>query len=404
VIAGGALLWPVLVTRHGRGIAAATLIALLFGTVAWGLSRGPVGAGAAAFALGAGLVRVSIGRDADTGRLTATRRRILWLAAIFLAAVVLAVGEAGLEDMVDGLFSSWSGLLWWSPILWLAILGSLRPRTGGAAEAVVPVLIVAAAVGAVTMDGGPYRGARFAPMLPLLALGLGRALDAIRGVALRHPLLPIGAGIAALVAWNALLMGQYRDGRIPRDDTVAFARVARNAAATVSATLGTPTAWPANWVYAARHGVSPRRYDLLGGVDLFGRVPPGAPVRSERAGTAATIDVGHLPTDEAVLRGGWSVRHSCGTEVCRAVEGAAEIVVPMREIRDVDVTLVAEGEGTITMAVNGVPVLAAPLAGAQPHSVRVAGARFRRGLNSIVIGAPGARALVDRLVFTPVPR
>jgi hypothetical protein len=206
------------------------------------------------------------------------------------------------------------------------------------------------------------------------------------------------------VVWNALLMGQYRDGRIPRDDTVAFPRVFRNAAATVSSTVGTPTAWPANWIYAARHGVSPARYDLLGGVDLFGRVPPGAPVRRRGTDAAVTIDLGHLPTDEAVLGGGWSVRHACGTEVCRAVEGAAEIVIPIREIRDVDVTLVAEGEGALTMAVNGVAVLAAPLAAAQPHSVRVHGARFRRGLNSIVIAAPGARALVDRIVFTPVPR
>jgi hypothetical protein len=238
----------------------------------------------------------------------------------------------------------------------------------------------------------------------LFALGLARALDAIRGVARHHPLVPIGAGIAALVAWNALLMAQYRDGRIPRDDTVAFPRVVRNAAATVSSTVGTPMAWPANWIYAARHGVSPGRYDLLGGVDLFGRVAPGTPVRKEVTDRAATIDVGHLPTDEAVLGGGWSVRHACGVEICRAVEGAAEMMVPMREIRDVDVTLVAEGEGTVTMAVNGVPVLMAPLAAAQPPSVRVPGARFRRGLNSIVLAAPGARVLVDRIVFSPVPR
>ena len=116
------------------------------------------------------------------------------------------------------------------------------------------------------------------------------------------------------------------------------------------------------------------------------------------------IDVGHLRTDEALLQGGWSVRHPCGDEVCRAVEGTAELLAPIREPRDVDVTLSAAGAGTLTMAVNGVPVLAAPLAAyVRAHFVRLPRARLRRGLNAIVFTMPpGGRALVDRIVFTPV--
>ena len=155
---------------------------------------------------------------------------------------------------------------------------------------------MAAAVGAVTFDYGPYRGGRFAPVLPLLALGLGRAFDEIRSLALHRPLVPVAAAIAGLAVWNALLMAQYRDGRIPRDDTVSFPRVARNAAATVSAAVGSPNAWPANWIFAARHGVSAARYDVLAGVDLFGRFPP-----LRRAAGEGVIDVGDLPTDEALL-------------------------------------------------------------------------------------------------------
>jgi hypothetical protein len=403
VLAGAVLLWPVLRARHGRAVVAATLIALLSGTVAWGIARGPGWSGAAAFAIASALVRIAFGRRDDVPeRMTPGRRRGLWLGALGLAAVVLAAKGAGIGDVLDGLFSSWSGLLWWSPILWLAVAGSVRARSFATSSAVLPALLVAAAVGAVTMDAGPFRGARFAPVLPLLALGLARAFDALRAAALRRPLLPVGALLAVLAAWNGLLMGQYRDGRIPRDDTVAFPRIARNAAATVSATFGTPTAWPANWIYSARHGVSPARYDLLGGVDLFGRVSPGGAVRRDRRAGPATLDIGHLPTDEAMLRGGWSVRHPCGIAVCRAIEGAAEIVVPLRETRDLDLTVVAFGEGTMTVAVNGVPVLQAPLGESQSHSVRVAGARFRRGLNSIVLAAPGARVLVDGLVFAPV--
>ena len=50
-----------------------------------------------------------------------------------------------------------------------------------------------------------------------------------------------------------------------------------NAAATVSATVGSPTAWPANWIFAARHGVAAARYDLLAGVG-----PVRRPARARR--------------------------------------------------------------------------------------------------------------------------
>jgi hypothetical protein len=267
-----------------------------------------------------------------------------------------------------------------------------------------PALLVAAAVGAVTLDFGPSRGVRFAPLLPLLALGLARALDGLRSLALHRPLVPVATGIAALAAWNALLMAQYRDGRIPRDDTVSFPRIARNAAAEVSAAVGSPTAWPANWIFAARHHVSAARYDVLAGVDLFAPLVPGPPGQRSPLDLGGVIDVGDLRTDEALLRGGWSVRHPCGGGVCRAIEGTAELVVPIREPRDVDVVPAAAGEGTLTMAVNGVPVLEAPLTDdVRASFARLPRARLRSGLNAIVFTvSPGGRALVDRVVFTPV--
>jgi hypothetical protein len=438
VAAGAALLWPVLAALHGRAIALATLVALVFGTVAYGLALTTGWVEPLAFAAAAALVRVAWGgSDTDQSPLlpmvalaivaaalaptgaglglvpiavvlersgVPRPRRGVWIVAIVVAAGVMAARGAGPEATLDGLFSSWSGLLFWSPVLWLGLAGCLREGPARRAAALGPALLVAAAVGAVTFDSGPYRGARFAPVLPLLALGLARALDGIRSLTLHRPLVPVATGIAALAAWNALLMGQYRDGRIPRDDTVSFPRIAQNAAATVSATVGSPTAWPANWIFAARHHVRATRYDLLGGVDLFGPVARGAALPRGPLGYEGVIDVGHLPTDEALLEGGWSVRHPCGVEVCRAVLGTAGLVAPIREPRDVDVMLSAAGAGTVTMAVNGVPVLVAPLtAGVQAHFVRLPRARLRRGLNAIVLTMPpGGGALVDRIVFTAV--
>jgi hypothetical protein len=393
VAAGSALLWPVLRARHGRGVALATLVALVFGTVVYGLARGPSVKGAAAFALAAALVRLAWG-TADTGDSLGRRARfILWIAATLIAGSVLAARGAGPEAVLEGLFSSGSGLLFWSPVLWLGVAGCLRERPAGPSAVLAPALLVAVAVGAVTVDAGPYRGARFAPALPLLAIGLARAFDGIRSLALHRPLVPVAIGIAALAGWNALLMGQYRDGRIPRDDTVEFPRIARNAAATVSSAVGSPTAWPANWIFAARHEVDAARYDLLAGVDLFGP-----------RGLGGVIDVGDLPTDEALLRDGWSVRHPCGAGVCRAVEGMAQLVLPIREPGDVDVVLRAGGEGALTMAVNGVPVLEAALSpDVEARAVRLPRARLRRGLNVLSFTTPpGGRALVDRLEFTRI--
>jgi hypothetical protein len=386
VAIGTVLLWPLLARRHGRGVAIATLVALVFGTVVYSLARGPW-TGGLAFAIGAAVLRV-----------VAPRLRVpvvlspFWLAAAVIALVICVLRGAGPDAVLDALFSSWGGLLFWSPILWLGIAGCLRDGRSGPAGVLAPVLLIALALGA---DGAAAHGAQFAPILPLLGLGLGRALDTLRAQAMRRPLVPIVGGLALLALWNALLMAQYRDGGIPRDDTVAFPRVARNAAATVSTRVGSPVAWPANWIFAARNGVRPDRYDVLGGVDVF--------AAGDR-GMSGAIDIGDAPTDEAVLREGWSVRHRCGVAVCRAVEGRASLLVPIQKPRDADVSVIAAGTGSLTLSVNGVAVQEAPLtADLRPLAVRVPGARFRRGLNTLSFTATG-EALVDRLVFTEAAR
>ena len=132
-------------------------------------------------------------------------------------------------------------------------------------------------------------------------------------------------------------------------------------------------------------------------------MPPGGALSPEDGVVETVVDIGHLPTDEAVLRGGWSVRHACGAAaVCRALEGAAVLEIPIRQPQDVDVTVVGHGAGTVTMSVNGVAVLASSLADVHTRSVRVAGARFRHGLNSVALEAAGGPALIDRIVFRPV--
>ena len=68
---------------------------------------------------------------------------------------------------------------------------------------------------------------------------------------------------AGLVLWNGLLMEQYRRGVIPRDDTVSFARVAENSADLLASAVGSPVAWPANWIFAAGRDLPAARYEIL---------------------------------------------------------------------------------------------------------------------------------------------
>ena len=385
VIAGAALLWPAL-QGGGRGVAAAALVLLVYATPAYGVALDGGGLAAGAFLAGSALARAALSAGAEA----APRLRALWRAGALLAlgagALVLARSGEGPARVMDGLFGSRDGLLFWAPALWIGILGLAARVLPSRALPLALLLAIAAAA-----DPGPVRAARVAPLLPLVAVGFARALAALADASARRPLVPLAAGLAAAALWNALLMAQYRDGGVPRDDTVAFARVAGNAAASVSRAAGSPNAWPANWLYAARHRVAPARYDLLAGVDAF----------EGRHALGGVIDVGDLDAEAALLDGGWSVRHPCGAGVCRAVEGVAALRVPLRRAEDLDLAVVAAGSGTLTVAVNGVPVLQAALDDAlAPRRARVPRARFRGGLEAITLAVtPGGRALVDRIVL-----
>src|SRR4029079_16028715 len=100
------------------------------------------------------------------------------------------------------------------------------------------------------------------------------------------------AGIA-LVGWNLAFMEQYASGMIPRDFPVSFAEVDGHTAALGAGRLGAPTSWPANWVFALRHGVGPARFDLV-----EGKAVP------RDAGGAAVVDAGPGGLDKRLLIGG----------------------------------------------------------------------------------------------------
>lgn len=306
-----------------------------------------------------------------------------WIASGF------GVPQPHLGALTDVLFSSQGGLLFWSPVLWLGLVGLVLlfrrhpERAGVLAVAVMVFVLMASALPGPRNSPGP---ARFAPLLALLAPGVAASLAALTGLGRRRPGVILSALGALAVLSNLLFMHQYRAGLVPRDDTVSFPQVAESSARLISESVGSPVAWPANWIYARQQGVPLGRTDLLKGANLSGGV----------------IDIGALEQDAALLFEGWSVRRPCAPEICREVEGRARLLAPLGTPETRDLTVRAAGEGTLTVELNGVPIAQYELTAAlQPLAVRVPAPRFRAPLDEIVlVVSPGGRALVDRLSFS----
>jgi hypothetical protein len=320
-------------------------------------------------------------------------------AALLLAlAIVIALGADLAAPAVprfgESLFSSRHGLLFWNPALWAGLLGlpalwRREPRwTSG--------LVGGLAGGALALacwppaESGPWAASRWMALLPLLAPGVAVSLDRLVRTTVRRPARVLAVAGALLVAWNLLFMEEYRSGRLPRDATVSFAAVTEGNAGLLSRLVGSPPAWPANWLFAWRHGLPPDRFDLVAGKRL-----------ASAGEGSREIDVGDLGSDTALLLEGWSVRHPCGDAVCRDVEGRARLLAPLEEAEPFAVSVLAAGEGQLSVAVNGVTV------GVQALTPDLAPLRFAtaaggRRLNEVSLAvSTGGRARVDRVRLEP---
>jgi hypothetical protein len=300
--------------------------------------------------------------------------------------------------LLQTFFSSRHGLLYWTPVLWagfLGLLAYLRRDRWGALLLLVPVAVMSY-VNACSGDwwaGGSFSNRRFDSTLPLLAIGFGYVVSWGFSFARRRADLVLGTFGAMVACWNGLLMAQYQQVRLPLDETVSFARVSENAAALVQTTTGTPLAWPANWIFSARHGLGSGRYDLMVGKYLF--------YRQENLG--GVIDLGDARSDPALVGPGWGALRNCENVQCRAVAGRARLLAPLDVPEALEVVVRARGTGVLQLTVNGTLVAALPLRERLSEaSVPVPRVRWRRELNDLVFAASGS-ADVDRVRFVRQP-
>jgi hypothetical protein len=321
---------------------------------------------------------------------------LMWLRSA--SAFTLIGGDEGYltlfhSQWVDVLFSSRHGLLSWTPIVWVALIGTLayiRRRPLWAVPAIIAfVLLVWTNGSAHDWSGGwAFGGRRFTSVLAGFAPGLAMAVLWV----CRRPIVLLVPIAAAAIAWNVLLMSQYQQQLLPRDEAVRFdVMVRQQVDLLLTPPFFYPFAFPANVLFARREGLPVDRYDLLG----------SEPLRREM----------YLPLNdwgERFLLDGWT--NAGGDEfgsshVLSAPSGT--ILVPLDVPPDVpfalDVEARASGEPRgaavrLDVAVNGRSFGDVALEVGAPKPVRrvfvaPAGAKvWRRGYNRVTISRPSDAA------------
>ncbi len=201
--------------------------------------------------------------------------------------------------VTEVLFSSRHGLFSWSPLLIFAVFGLVafawrQPWTG------VPLAFTLALLtfinGSVSdwWGGGSFGARRFDSALPIFALGLATSIGWAADFARRRPKWVVGGVIALFIAYNGLLMEQYRKGRLPADDTMSWQAASEGMLEDVFDWVGYPFSFPMNWLFAERYDRPKTQYDILVGKYLF----------HPMQGLGGVIDIGQ--TDPPFIGNGWS--------------------------------------------------------------------------------------------------
>jgi hypothetical protein len=297
--------------------------------------------------------------------------------------------------VLETLFSSRHGLLWWTPILWLGFLGLLplaRRRPALARPLLLPVALMTY-VNMCSGDwwaGGSFSNRRFDSLLPILALGLAASFEVARALVARRPaVVPLALAVTLGVAHVAVTEGVRERERAP----VAFPDAAGAGAARVARTYGSPPSWPASWAFAARHRLPPGQYDLLVGRYLFYR----------QNNLRGRIELGGAG-DEALRGEGWGASGSWRGREGRALSGRARILAPLDVPEDLALDVHASAGGSsvvVSVTVNGTAAGRFVAGGAWgTHRIALPRALWRRDLNDLVLDSGGATVWIDALQFT----
>jgi hypothetical protein len=338
----------------------------------------------------------------------------LWLASSRLPialrmaiAVGLAIGPTAVEflraswwnlsldNLLVALFGA-HGLLYGAPLLWAGFLGliSLR-REKPALVRLALAAIVPGTLGLLFSADPSDASTRIMTWAPFLLPGLAQCFARVRSFATRRPQRVLACAGGLMVLWNLLFMEQYRRRLLPSDDTVSFAEVTSNSAGLLSRTVGTPFAWPANWIFAWRFHAPADRWDAIADRRLF--ASPSTAVATIEFGDDRSAFAPDLP----LLLEGFGDRRTCEHGWCRDLDGEGRLLLPLREVRG-DLTLLvrARGQGALRLSLNGATTSTDLAESLSDVPLRVPGRLVSPGVNILSLSVEGGgKATLDRLTL-----
>jgi len=240
--------------------------------------------------------------------------------------------------------------------------------------------------------GASFSNRRFDSCLPLFALGIAAALEWLVAAVARWPLLVTTLALAPLALWNlaGVVVGPDAAAGGPRP----FPSQVGDYARAVSRTVGSPTTWPASWLFALSHRVTPNRYDRLSGRYLFYR----------QNNLGGKIDLG-TAGDSVMLDGAWGEPADDGGVSRRSLRGRGRVFAPL----DVPERLILRiraratpSEVALDVRVNGTAVGRATLGPDwRDHEFEAPSERWRRETNEVTFDVQdgAASAEIDRIEF-----
>ncbi len=290
---------------------------------------------------------------------------------------------------LDTLFSSWHGFFSWTPVAYLAALGTVAylRREWRWATAALVILFFTAWVNGATEDwaaGWSFGGRRFSSVLVLLAPGLALAIEAIA----KRPLLALAPVVAGALWWNHLLMVQYTSGMLPKDEPVAFSRLVRQQGDVATrAPYAYPFAFPANAWFAWRHDLPIDKYDVLS-PEPFGE---SFETRFDRSVEKYLLEGWEAPTGDE-WGAAWWIRDTPATLAVPLALPPGRVVITIRTRTRLDEPVV---QAALALDLNGTQVGQFAAGVPEPSTVtitipaEVAARLVRSGFNRLSIRSLG---------------
>jgi Dolichyl-phosphate-mannose-protein mannosyltransferase len=177
------------------------------------------------------------------------------------------------------LFGARSGLLYWTPLVWLGVLGipAFVKREPSRVIAATIVLVACAqhyvASSALTWAGGATLGARVqTSLVPALVLTAAAFLEVLLRWAKRRRLGPAAVVLAVLgpwvvIGWSTPVSGVKNDRPVPAPEL--YGAATNHVFKTLYPEIGNPFTWPATGIFTLRYGAPPAVFDSLAAEGMF---------------------------------------------------------------------------------------------------------------------------------------